>query len=344
MSLFLNDDDTCTSAAGSGTLTAAEKIHFGSLVAQNNYFWEGTIGPIILWDGAIPSSAVQTSLYNSDRGKLIANMTEDELVGVTNGWEMTEDGGPYVDSIGDNDLAATNTPTRAAGLVSTGDAAEGESDMGTYVDFAGSTQTYQLSEGGLLPTTYSFSFWVEDSEAATSYGPVVALKDGVLGEIHYGVYSALGSTYLTMSVYDGDGWDITGGWAGDANTQYGDWVHVVGILDGTAKTIKVYFDTAQRGSTTTYDGTAGDFAADDLFTIGVAEYDNVPDSNWKFSVDNVALWNRVLTGAEIDTLYNSGAGEFYAVDWMQFIQDQVIQYAFLQHYQFGGAYPRLEEK
>jgi len=45
------------------------------------------------------------------------------------------------------------------------------------------------------------------------------------------------------------------------------------------------------------------------------------------SLDNVAIWSRLLTQDEIDGLYDSGAGDFYSAYWDVYLQDDPIRFA-----------------
>jgi hypothetical protein len=110
---------------------------------------------------------------------------------------------------------------------------------------------------------------------------------------------------------------------------------VTGIHDASANTIGIGVDGSEPASATSYGAeVVGAGHATTNFGIGTSA------GTW--SIDEVGIWTKVLTSSEITTLWNSGAGTFYAVDWMQFMQDQVIRYAFFQYYEFGGAYPRAK--
>lgn len=79
--------------------------------------FDGVIDTTIHYEGGFPSSAVRTSMYNGGDGKTCGELTAAELTNAVACWDMTEDGGPYLDSIGSNDLTAVNTPTQVEGLI-----------------------------------------------------------------------------------------------------------------------------------------------------------------------------------------------------------------------------------
>ena len=152
--------------------------------------YDGSVGPLIWYENGIPDTTIRASLYNSGKGKSCANMTAADQTNAVGCWEMGEDGGPYVDSIGSNDLAGQNTPTRATGLIITGTGdpslyltpvntptATGGA-LGYAADFESvSSQAAYIDDN---PSTsigsnidFAFCGWVQvESNVAGCYGPV----------------------------------------------------------------------------------------------------------------------------------------------------------------------------
>ena len=89
----------------------------------------------------------------------------------------------------------------------------------------------------------------------------------------------------------------------DGNTGInidGDWHHLVGIVDSGVMTL--YIDGTAQAATA---DTSGNIFAAGSATVGRA----MSNSNTYYStgeIDQTAVWNVVLTGAEITELYNSG--------------------------------------
>ncbi|KKM13128.1 hypothetical protein LCGC14_1719440, partial [marine sediment metagenome] len=78
--------------------------------------FDGSIGPAYVWATEAATAGNISTLYNSNKGMncadaFVADATMDHC------WDMTEDGGPYLDQIGSVNLTGVNTPTRDAGLV-----------------------------------------------------------------------------------------------------------------------------------------------------------------------------------------------------------------------------------
>jgi hypothetical protein len=85
----------------------------------------------------------------------------------------------------------------------------------------------------------------------------------------------------------------------------GQWHHVVGIYEKTGDTtgkVTIYADGKWEGSG---EGTLDDFASPYPLFIGARNEDNSPGDNWKGTIDEVAIYNRVLTAEEIQQHYQS---------------------------------------
>lgn len=102
-----------------------------------------------------------------------------------------------------------------------------------------------------------------------------------------------------LSLYADESWHDT-----TRNVTDGSWHQIGYVFNDAANTMDVIFDGA---SVLTFAST-GSVAAADLFAIGM-EYDGgpVPSDFWVGDVDEVAIWSRMLTTAEIEDLYLRGA-------------------------------------
>jgi hypothetical protein len=83
------------------------------------------------------------------------------------------------------------------------------------------------------------------------------------------------------------------------------WSFVVAWHDATAQTINIQVD---NGTTYSASHSGGVFVGTSPFQVGTAVTDNL---FWIGRIDEVALWKRLLTVAEISDLYNSGSGLSY---------------------------------
>ena len=82
------------------------------------------------------------------------------------------------------------------------------------------------------------------------------------------------------------------------------WNHVVMTFNHAAKSISMYLNGVLVGSATA--------PALNILTIPfVMGDDGTQDNNGQCAVDELDVWNRILTPAEITDLYNSGTGKAY---------------------------------
>jgi len=78
------------------------------------------------------------------------------------------------------------------------------------------------------------------------------------------------------------------------------WHHVVGTYDKSTNEAKIYVDGSLANSTTT---DPGDFTGSSNVIVGARE-DN--SRHYDGDIDEVGIWNRVLSSSEVADLYNSG--------------------------------------
>lgn len=81
----------------------------------------------------------------------------------------------------------------------------------------------------------------------------------------------------------------------------GKWHHLVATYDGT--TMRIYVDGVQTGSSTDFSGNLPSVAGD--LHIG-ADYESTPGNFFNGSLDDVRVYDRVLSATEIKQLYNMG--------------------------------------
>lgn len=97
--------------------------------------------------------------------------------------------------------------------------------------------------------------------------------------------------------------------AGATTLSTGTWYYAVATWDGTTE--KVYLNGAEDGSNA-FSGTLRSGGTSNTF-IGCAQNGGAGLNSDFFSgaIDEVAIWSRALSAAEITSLYNSGAGLQY---------------------------------
>ena len=248
------------------------------------------------------TDAVTTSLYNSGKGKTCADLTTGEKVNLSSCWSMTEDGGPYVDSIGSNDLIGFATPTRVAGLVERSD-----SGMSVYLDAA--IDPFLRSEVDAISpqnatSGYTVAFWFNDRTTlqSTIFASNHTVGDqfsivGTAGEALQGTY--VGGSSINAS--------STGAYALDT------WHLGIVWWDPSDSKLRVQLNNAtpvvSSGTSTVIPNPLNA----NHWNIGA-----IAAGNSDLFVDNFLVFHQVLTSAERDTLWDSGAGTFF-VAWLDSI-------------------------
>ena len=93
-----------------------------------------------------------------------------------------------------------------------------------------------------------------------------------------------------------------GRWAAQAPVT-GRWYHLVGVHDANAGTYTLYVDG--QAQPTVWHQSTGDAAGGPL-AVGRGFSQSRPGDFWPGAVDQVHVWNRVLSGADVAALYSSG--------------------------------------
>ena len=146
----------------------------------------------------------------------------------------------------------------------------------------------------------TFSFWMKvntDPSSGVSY-TLLDHRGGASGVKEWFIYeNAAGTRRLTYS------WGRNG--VADYNINYnvtlsvGDWHHIAGTYNGTY--IKLYLDGTQQGGDLAASGTGSGIT--DGFSLASTANGYVFGS---IMLDDVAVFNRALSGSEIASIYDSG--------------------------------------
>ena len=160
-----------------------------------------------------------------------------------------------------------------------------------FVEIAGGEPDDLAFEAGSM----SLSVWFKVNEFDTSWQALVAKGEGDNWRIH----RRSGE----------EGMAYTGGTDGDTPTgtaiNDGAWHHLVAITDA---------DVAEFGSAIYIDGQLdGQLAGPQVLTANgqrmrIAENPDATSREWEGEIDDLAIWNRVLTPQEIGDLFNNGTG------------------------------------
>jgi hypothetical protein len=293
--MFLNGvDGTTRDMDGAINATTSTVFRVGTRKAWNDNNSPFQMAYIGVWQKAL-SVAEQQSLMNGGVGKAYADLTAAEKVGLLAYWDMDETSGDRADSHASYTLTDKNTVQSAtatngskSAAAASFVAANSERLSGTAVDISATT--------GM-----TVSFWVKWPSGG-SYGQGVFTHDDV-GANRCWTFDMPSATEIDFYVFDSD----SGHSKSDKSALSADtWYHVVG-----------WYDPADKKSKITVNGVAGNdgTALSNGPKQGPSQGINVGGYNaspyFGGNVDEIAIWNRVLTADERTALYAAGAGKFY---------------------------------
>ncbi len=202
-------------------------------------------------------------------------------------WKMDEASGNIIDSHGSNDGTTPDTPTYSQDGI-----------IGTSIYFSGDDY-FLITSMSSTTQDYTFQFWLNSTHTYTAFG----------GNL---IYSESPIMILTLASFDD--YPKLGFYDGTANKAFhnvpnpvtdGNWHHIVYTFDDATSNASVYVD--------------GVFAEDEAYTgsniggdVGMgAAYTGSSGFVIQLYMDEVGIWERVLSLSEISSLYNSGDGLAY---------------------------------
>lgn len=145
-----------------------------------------------------------------------------------------------------------------------------------------------------LDDTLSFSCWVYPT-TLSSFRVIGAKRDRGSNNTNYQIYTS------------GTDWRFYDGSTEFSSTQAlstGSWQHLVVTVDKTNSEIKFYYNNSNVNTISSTPSLSTNSA---LFQIG----EGYGNADWIGDIDEVGLWNRVLSPDEVSSLYNSGNGLSY---------------------------------
>jgi hypothetical protein len=227
-------------------------------------------------------------------------------------WKMDEASGNEPDAHGSNTLTDNNTVGSAAGKINTGR------------DFNG-TDEYLSHASDLLSgaTACSVQAWVYSSRASLVFRP-----DNVF---YVGDNGATGDIVAIDFEGDGSGAKFrfikTEGFGGtyakaDNFASVATWYHLVGTVS-TAGVTTLYVNGVAQATTGSL--TNGAMSSTASTTIGCRN-DLTGASFWQGTIDEVAIWSRELSAAEVTELYGGGSGFAYPMVSSQPVQPNYARF------------------
>jgi hypothetical protein len=303
MSIYTNGvlaDQTVTAVRPFGDLIPEDSpgVGIGNLNdGENNFPFTGDIDEISLYNRALTTAEIQ-SIYNaSSAGKCPPSCTPapSGLVG----WWPGE--GNANDIVGMNNGLLENV-TFTSGVVGQAFACDPNNfPYGTYTGIQiPDQQAYVLTnslsiEGWIRPRGDGYCiFWRGDNRPG--------LDPYVL--------SMQGNNNLRFYIEDESGNFAFVG----TNINYNQWYHVAATWDGESGIMKLYINGQLASQTVTAVRPFGDLIPEDSPGVGIGNL-NDGQNNFPFTgdIDEISLYNRALTAAEVQAIYNAGSAGKCAV-------------------------------
>lgn len=156
---------------------------------------------------------------------------------------------------------------------------------------------------GITPTSsHTFSFWTNKTNDGCSTEIIIGTFDTPPVDnqhLHYGFRQCDVDCETSMCM----GMDIYANWMDSSNELDTSWTCWALVYDSISMQRTIYLDgnqIAQQGGAVPYEGTLD-------VMLGATKWTNFPvGSHYNGKLDDVAIWNRVLTPLEIEGICNSG--------------------------------------
>ena len=208
-------------------------------------------------------------------------------------WKLDETSGPsYYDLYGTGNASCTDCPTATAGII-------GGAQRFTPTNKVSVADAGTFNWG--ITDSFSIEFWMKTDPSSTCAGNqvMVGRKNSTTGLFWVGCADG-GSAEFELYDKNGTGTGLSG--TGDLTD--GNWHHVVAVRDAGANQIRIYVDgTLENSGSTAF--TAGfDFTTP--LNIGWVNKDG--GYHFAGTIDEAALYNRALSGDEVQMHYTNGTG------------------------------------
>lgn len=255
-------------------------------MARNATRATGLLKPRIATLIALAALAVLATPAQASHSDLVAQWTLD----AGSGQVARDSSGHGLDGrLGNASSADEGDPAWISGRIGSG-----------ALDFAGGPRSVVVPDSPLLePAHVTADAWVRRAGSPGRFAYVLSKGASGCEAASYALYSGVGGG-LTFYVYDGWNYRLSSPDAGTAVWD-GEWHHVAGTYDGSL--VHLYVDGVQIGSGTPAPPIGYGLPSDEAFYIG--NYRGSCDRPFTGAIDNVRIWSRALSGAEIATLATS---------------------------------------
>jgi hypothetical protein len=296
--IYINGvEQTLSQKAGTtGSKTITQNMRISGWYTDTSYKFNGYIDDVRIYNRAL-SAAEVAGLYNSGGAK-ISGATTAVTNGLVSRWTM--DGADVSDKVYDRVggfngyLVGTNNATSSRKVI--GKVGQGFSFGGNAT---GGVQVGTTANTALVPQYFTIVAWVKlDSQYL--YNTIYSNDRDCCGTYNgISLVQSYSGDKLTGRIWNGSQYQISS----NADIPTGVWTHVAFTYDGSYKRLYINGSLDNSSAQTVDPGSPASFSTY-IGSMGSAGSSLTLDG----SLDEVRLYNRGLTAAEIKQIYNEGDG------------------------------------
>ena len=281
--IYLDGSLASTTAVGFTTILhdASATPTIGKRPDQLSLYFNGLIDEVRIYNRALSANEV-ARLYRLQKPKILTpNNT-----GLVGYWSFNEGAGGYAGDMSGNGNTGTLTNMDAGS-----DWVDGK--LGQALDFDGSNDYVLVSSQLGQPTNVSLCSWVKLNAKDTTGAEVMSFTDRLALRMD-------DTTGPTGFYYHGTGWNNTA--AGTANNIAGTgWRHVCFTHDDASDSQNLYIDGVLKKSTSYTQSIVWSGS-----TLNIGRHPSSGNFDFNGSIDEVRIYNRALSAAEVAGLYSTG--------------------------------------
>ncbi|EKD99371.1 MAG: hypothetical protein ACD_22C00280G0001, partial [uncultured bacterium] len=276
--------------ATTGSLSTNSTLYVGIDSDGTSNPWDGFLDEFMVYPYARNAGQVKTDNLGGQIGTLVGTHNTDNLTdGLLYWWKLNESaGGTAVDSSGNgNNGTYTDGATNAAGKFGNGGSFDGDNDFIEITDYLPNYSSFSVSGWFNLSSTVSGS---------ADYFPVFGnnQNESFLG------YSPSNYRFVHMRQYIGGSQNIF--WNTSTNLADSSWHFVSMIVDQSNYKISLYVDGTLNSTQNI--GIQGYTHSNGALTKIGRDY----GTSWKGVLDELRVYNRAITPAEVTQLYEWAPG------------------------------------
>lgn len=233
------------------------------------------------------------------------------LDGLEGYWEMDDASGNLTDRVNGNDAE----PQSVAG----GYEDPGKVGNAFFFNFGGGNDYFSIPNTADLlfgDESFSISAWAYLTDEGLGSASIINMWAGTTERSYVLLYSKTPNAFTFGVSPDGTNTNTTALQSSVAPVTLGDdeWYHVVAIHDADDDKLILYVTHDDDGTLGTPDETAHSTGCWDGNTIDIeiSRLSTAGPGYWKGAIDEIGIWRKALSAAEVNELYNGGNGLAYS--------------------------------